>query len=120
MWYKIFLSLLINSVWQAEKLPTKDVHILITQTREYITLHGKPDCVDVFISFLIFLMFIYLLEGAQAGERQTGRGRHRIQSRLDALSCQRRTRRGARTHKPWDMTWSKVRCLTDWVTQMLL
>ena len=30
------------------------------------------------------------------------RGRHRIWSRLQALSCQHRARHGARTHEPWD------------------
>uniref|UniRef100_A0ABI7ZXC6 Prefoldin subunit 1 n=1 Tax=Felis catus TaxID=9685 RepID=A0ABI7ZXC6_FELCA len=32
--------------------------------------------------------------------RSRERGRHRIQNRLQALSCQHRARRGARTHRP--------------------
>ena len=45
---------------------------------------------------------------------ELGRGRergvHRIQSRLQALSCQHRGRRGAWTHEPWDhdLSWSRM------------
>ena len=37
------------------------------------------------------------------------RGRHRIWNRLQALSCQHRARRGARTHRPrdHDLRWSR-------------
>ena len=42
----------------------------------------------------------------RGGEEESGtgreRGRHRIWSRLQALSCQHRAWCGARTHKPWD------------------
>ena len=38
------------------------------------------------------------------------KGRHRIQSRLQAPSCQHRARRGARTHGLWDhdLSWSRT------------
>ena len=55
---------------------------------------------------LIFLMFIYFWEREreavceQGGSRE--RGRHRIWSRFQALSCQHRAWCGARTHKLWD------------------
>ena len=42
-------------------------------------------------------MFIFEKECEQVRDRE--RGRHRIRSRLQALSCQHRARRGARTHK---------------------
>ena len=45
----------------------------------------------------LFLMFIF----ERQTEREQGgavRGRHRIRSRLQTLSCQHRARRGARTH----------------------
>ena len=43
----------------------------------------------------------------------TERGRHRIPSRLQALSCQHRAWHEALTHG----TWAEVRHLTDWATQ---
>ena len=59
-----------------------------------------------FILFFFFLMFTYSRERdwdrVRVGEGQRERGRHRIWSRLQALSCQHRARRGARTHRLWD------------------
>ena len=67
--------------------------------------------------FKNFLMFIYLSErerespskGCRQG-RGRERGRHRIQSRLQALSCQHRAPHGARTHEPrdHDLSWSRA------------
>ena len=48
--------------------------------------------------FLIFLMFIFETESKRVREGRE-RGRHRIQSRLQALNRQHRARRGARTHE---------------------
>ena len=45
------------------------------------------------------------------------RGRHGIRNRLQALSCQHRARRGARTHGPRDHDPSWSRRSTDWATQ---
>ena len=47
---------------------------------------------------------------AWMGEGQRERGRHRIQNRLQALSCQHRAWRGARTHESWDhgLSWSRT------------
>ena len=39
------------------------------------------------------------------------RGRHRIRSRFQALSCQHRARHGAQTHEPWDHDLSRSRKL---------
>ena len=59
-----------------------------------------------------FLMFIYFWNRETEHEWGRGRerGRHRIKSRLQALSCQHRAQRGARTHKPWDhdLSWSRT------------
>ena len=60
-----------------------------------------------FCTTFFFLMFIHFLrKRVWAGEGQ--RERQRIQSRLQALSCQNTARRGARTHEPWDrvLSWS--------------
>ena len=43
------------------------------------------------------------------------RGTHRIWNRLQAPSCQRRARRGARTHGPWDHDLSRSRPL-NWLS----
>ena len=49
-------------------------------------------------------MFIYFWDRERQHEQGRGRerGRHRIRNRLQALSCQHRTRRGAWTHGPRD------------------
>ena len=55
-------------------------------------------------SFFSFFLNVYLFLRDRETEREQGRnsetGRHRIQSRLQALSCQHRARPGARTHGP--------------------
>ena len=58
-------------------------------------------------------------ERACAHERRRGRerGRHRIRRRLQALSCQHRARRGARTHELRDHDLSRSQCLTNGATQ---
>ena len=62
---------------------------------------------------IIFLTFIYFWERERAHKWKRGRERrrHRIQSRLHALSCHHRARHGA------DMTWAKVGHSTNWATQ---
>ena len=60
-----------------------------------------------FFFFLILLMFIFERECARGGRAE--RGRHRIPSRLQALSCQHRARCRAQTHKPWDHDLSQSR-----------
>ena len=63
-----------------------------------------------FLFFPFFLTCIYFWETET--EREEGRGRerggHRIQSRLQALSCQHRAWLGAQTHELWDhdLSWS--------------
>ena len=61
-----------------------------------------------------FCVFIYFL---RERKRETGasrggaeRGRHKIQSRLQALSCQGRTRHGAQAREPGDhdLSWSQT------------
>ena len=61
-------------------------------------------------------MFISEIETEHEWVRGRERGRHRIRSRLLALSCQHRARCGARSHKPWDhdLWWS---WLLNWATQ---
>ena len=61
----------------------------------------------ILLFFLIFFFtFIHFWETerdrAQAGEGQRERDTHRIQSRLQAPSCQHRARCGIQTHKPQD------------------
>ena len=62
---------------------------------------GKP-CRKNFSFFKFFLMFINFWERDSMNGGGSERGRHRIWSRLQALSCQHRVRCGARTHGPWD------------------
>ena len=61
--------------------------------------------------YLFFNVHLFLRQRETEHERGRGRerGRHRIWSRFQALSCQHRTRHGARTHEPrdHDMSWSQ-------------
>ena len=50
-------------------------------------------------------------QSASRGGAEREGGRHRIQSRLQALSRQHRARRGPRIHKPWDHDPSQSRTL---------
>ena len=60
-------------------------------------------------------MFIYFWERDRETEHEWGRGRergrHRIRSRLEALSCQHRAWHGARTHELWDHDLSRSQTL---------
>ena len=67
-------------------------------------------------------MFIYFERERMCVHEQgrgRDRGRHRIQSRPQALFYQCRGRRGARTHECEIMTWAEVGGSTDWATQVL-
>ena len=65
----------------------------------------------------LFLMFIYFWERGKNESRGGGRerGRHRIQSRIQALNYQPNMGLEPMNHEI--MTWTKVRCLTNWATQ---
>ena len=73
----------------------------------------------LFFSSFLFLMCIYFWERAHKRECERGRGRergrHRIGSRLQALSCQHRARCRAHTHKPWDHDLSRSQML-NWLS----
>ena len=75
---------------------------------------GAPEWVSLF--FLIFVLMSYLFLTERETEHELGRGRetgrHRIRSRLQALSCQPRAQRGARTHGPRDHDQSRSRTLS--------
>ena len=67
---------------------------------------------------LIAIWILFILRERQRARVEEGqRQRHRIQSRLQALSCQHRVRCGAELTNCGIMTWTKVRCLIDWATQ---
>ena len=65
---------------------------------------GTPFNVYLFYFYFFFNVYLFLGQRETEHERARGRerGRHRIRNRLQALSCQHRARRGARTHGPWD------------------
>ena len=57
------------------------------------------------VSIKYIFKFIYLFwKKERAGERQRGGGR---ENSKQPLPCQRRARRGDRTHKPWDLDLSR-------------
>ena len=92
-------------------------HLLHTHTTHmyvYTHTHLFPSLIRM--DCLFFLMFIYFERDRHrvwVGECRE-RGRYRIRSRHQTLSCQHRARR---THECEIMTWAEVRCSTDWATQ---
>ena len=96
---------------------------------DYLFFHNTTFCSSVHTYFLIFV-FLYLYKMSspypmcqkssysflrqRETEHEWGkvreRGRHRIWNRLQALSCQHRAWRGARTHGPRDrdLSWSRT------------
>ena len=73
------------------------------------------------VVFFVFVFNVYLFLTQRETEHERGRGRergrHRMGSRLQALSHQPRARRGARTHGPRDRDLAEVGRLTDCATQ---
>ena len=68
--------------------------------------------------FLYFFnVCLFLRERQSTSRGGAERGRHRIWSKLQALSCQHRAQRWAWTHEPWDHDLNWSRCLTNWATQ---
>ena len=65
---------------------------------------GSQLTLQIVLSYFFECLFIFEKERdrAKMGEEQRERGRHRIRSRLQALSYQRRARCGARTRELWD------------------
>ena len=64
------------------------------------------------INYFLFLKFLFIYwERGRERQREQGRGRergrHGIRSRLRALSCPHRARRGARPHELWDLDLSQ-------------
>ena len=61
------------------------------------------------------MVYLFLRECAHACKLGRGRerGRHRIWSRIQALSCQHRARYGARTHEPRDSDLSRSQMLNQ-------
>ena len=58
-----------------------------------------------------FFNVYYLREKEHEWGKGRDRGRHRIQSRFQARSCQHRARLGAQTHKPGDHDLNQSRTL---------
>ena len=60
--------------------------------------------------FKIFFYCLFLRQRESMSREGAERGRHRIQSRLQALSCQHRAQHGAWTHRLWDhdLSWSQT------------
>ena len=69
-----------------------------------------------------FFMFLFLGEREGETEHEQGggreRGRHRVSSRLQALSCRHRDWRGAPTLGWWNHGLSEVGCSTNWTTHV--
>ena len=74
--------------------------------------------INVFFFFLNVSLFMRQRQTEHEWGRDRERGRHRIQSRFQALSCQHRAWHGV--CEPRIMTWAEVRGLTNWATQVPL
>ena len=62
---------------------------------------------------LCLFVCLFLREREHKPGRVRGRGRHRIRSRLQSLSCQHRAQRGAWTHEPRDHDMSQSQTLNQ-------
>ena len=90
-------------------------------------LNRSPCWPPTYIFKIVILVFkkkffnVHLFLRERERECQWGigreRGRHRIGSRLQALSCQHRARRGLELTDREIMTWAKVGWSADWTTQ---
>ena len=69
----------------------------------------------LFFIFVFFFFFVFLRESRSATGEGRERGRHRMQSRFQAPSCQHRAWHGAQTHKPWDHDLSQSQTL-NWMS----
>ena len=80
--------------------------------------HLKGVSISPFSFFKIFWR-LFIIEKQRETEHEHGRGqelgRHRIWSRLQALSCQHRAWHGVQTHKPWDHDLSQSQTL-NWLS----
>ena len=72
-----------------------------------------PTAVIFFGNFL--KIYLFLRETEHKWGRARERRRHRIRSKLQALSCQHRAQRWARTRKPWDHDLSQGQML-NWLS----
>ena len=82
----------------------------------YTTLQGTTGYLFHKVFNSLFLTFFYFWETERDRAWGAETGRHRIWSRLQALSCQHRSWPRVWTHEI--MTWAEVGCLTDWATQV--
>ena len=80
-------------------LPCSQLNNIINRVKEHFEYIG-----GLWNTFKNLLMFICFWERETECEqgRCRERGRHRIWSRLQSLSCHHRTWLRAQTHKPWD------------------
>ena len=81
------------------------------------TFPFSPHNLSQYLLLLVSLMFIYFWETETECKWRKGRerGRHRIWSRLQAVSTQPDA--GFELTNREIMTWAAVGCLTDWATQ---
>ena len=91
-----------KSIWEKPRYKTKTTAFLKKTYEGYLrNWRVRKD---------FFLMFIFVGERQHEWGKNRERGRHRIWSRLQALSCQHRVWCGARTPEPWDhdLSWSRT------------
>ena len=83
---------------------------LLTSSTCHGNSHKLPKLINKYRFFFNFFnVYLFLIEHEWGRGRE--RGRPRIRSRLQALSCQHRARRGARTHRLRDHDLSRSRTL---------
>ena len=68
----------------------------------HFSLSSSFQGISLSLSLSLSLFFNCLFLRERERERGREKGRHRIWSRLQALSCQHRARHWTRTHEPWD------------------
>ena len=87
-------------------------NIINNQREPTLDCKARVRNISFFKKILMFTYYFWETKGQSAckGWAEREGGRHRIRSRLQALSCQHRAGRGAWTHQPWDhdLSWSRT------------
>ena len=84
--------------------------LILFESSLSLSLMSLAKGLSILLTFLNkkILMFIFEKERESRRGAERERGRHRIRSRLQVLSCQHRAQHRAWTHQPWDhdLSWS--------------
>ena len=95
-------------------ISARGCHLFLVSSDHLETFSHQVDDPSASVILLFFVFNVYSFLRQRETEHERGgseRGRHRIWNRLQALSCQHKAQRGARTHRLWDHDLSRSQML---------